>query len=56
MQFQAPRNLALNKTKSLLRLQQCTTPGDECTTHLVYLNDTPGASAVCALHTEKMLS
>ena len=49
MQFQAPRNLALNKTKPLLRQQQCTT-------HPVYLNDTPAASAVCALHTEKMLS
>ena len=57
IQFQAPRNPALNKTKSLLGLQQGTTPGDECTTHLVYLNDTPGAQhTVCVLHTEKMLS
>ena len=59
MQFQAPRNLAINKIKSLLsRMQQWTAPGGGGDAFpLAYMIDTPGAQCtVCVDPTEKMLT
>lgn len=47
--IQVPRNLSINKAKSLLsRLLQHTTPGDAILA-LVYMNDTPGAHCTLSL-------